>query len=63
MDEKIIVDNGIIITKEIIRKRQKNISEICYKRCYEDQSCFRNVFKKYTGLTSADYRKQFTFTI
>jgi YesN/AraC family two-component response regulator len=37
--------------------------EICYKTGYEDQSYFRNVFKKYTGLTPVDYKKQFTFRV
>jgi len=49
------------LAKELLENDRLAVKEICYETGYEDQSYFRNVFRKYTGLTPADYRKQFTF--
>lgn len=49
--------------KELLENDRLSVKEICYETGYEDQSYFRNIFKKYTGLTPADYKKQFTFPV
>ena len=51
------------LAKKLLENDKNSVSEICYKTGYEDQSYFRNVFKKYTGLTPVDYKKQFTFRV
>lgn len=51
------------LAKKLLEKDKNSIQEICYETGYEDQSYFRNVFKKYTGLTPVDYKKQFTFRL
>ncbi|WP_439585674.1 GlxA family transcriptional regulator [Dyadobacter bucti] len=51
------------LAKKLLENENTSIKEICYETGYEDQSYFRNVFKKYTGLTPADYKKQFTFQL
>ncbi len=51
------------LAKSLLEKDKIAVKEICYETGYEDQSYFRNVFKKYTGLTPADYKKQFTFSL
>lgn len=51
------------LAKELLENDRLAVKEICYETGYEDQSYFRNIFKKYTGLTPADYRKQFTFVL
>lgn len=51
------------LAKELLENDRLSVKEICYETGYEDQSYFRNIFKKYTGLTPADYKKQFTFVV
>ncbi|MFY8033099.1 MAG: GlxA family transcriptional regulator [Flexibacteraceae bacterium] len=49
------------LAKKHIEDDTISIKEICYEIGYEDQTYFRNVFKKYTGLTPSEYKKQFSF--
>lgn len=51
----------IEFAKKLLEHGKVTVKNICYETGYEDQSYFRNVFKKYTGLTPIDYRKAFTF--
>jgi transcriptional regulator GlxA family with amidase domain len=51
------------LAKKLLENDKTSVKEICYETGYEDQSYFRNVFKKYTGLTPVDYKKQFTFMV
>jgi transcriptional regulator GlxA family with amidase domain len=51
------------LAKKMLENDKNSVKEICYQTGYEDQSYFRNVFKKYTGLTPVDYKKQFTFSV
>jgi transcriptional regulator GlxA family with amidase domain len=51
------------LAKKMLESDKITIKEVCYETGYEDQSYFRYVFKKYTGLTPADYKKQFTFML
>jgi transcriptional regulator GlxA family with amidase domain len=51
------------LAKKLLENDKNSVREVCYETGYEDQTYFRNVFKKYTGLTPVDYKKQFTFTL
>ena len=51
------------LAKKMLESDKISVKEVYYETGYEDQSYFRDVFKKYTGLTPVDYRKQFTFMI
>jgi YesN/AraC family two-component response regulator len=47
------------IKKELELSR-KNINEIIFDIGYNDINAFRNVFKKYTGMSPVDYRKKYS---
>lgn len=49
--------------KKLLENTMTSIKEICYETGYEDHTYFRNIFKKYTGLTPVEYKKQFTFQV
>lgn len=51
------------LAKKHIEDDTISIKEICYEIGYEDQTYFRNVFKKYTGLTPSEYKRQFSFQV
>lgn len=51
------------LAKKLLENDKTPIKEICYETGYEDQSYFRNIFKKFTGLTPVDYKKQFKFQL
>lgn len=51
------------LAKKLLENDKTPVKEVCYETGYEDQSYFRNIFKKYTGLTPVDYKKQFTFQV
>lgn len=53
----------IELAKKLLEQDRVTIKNICYETGYEDQGYFRNVFKKYTGLTPLDYKKSFTFAV
>ncbi|HET6999672.1 MAG TPA: helix-turn-helix domain-containing protein [Puia sp.] len=41
----------------------KHINEILYDIGYNDMNAFRNIFRKYTGMTPADYKKKYKLTL
>jgi len=51
------------LAKKLLENEKTSVKEICYETGYEDQSYFRNVFRKFTGQTPAEYKKQFTFMV
>jgi signal transduction histidine kinase/ligand-binding sensor domain-containing protein/DNA-binding response OmpR family regulator len=46
--------------KELILEDSLNFSEITYKVGYSDSAYFTRIFKKYTGKTPGEYKKEFT---
>ncbi|MCC5916410.1 MAG: helix-turn-helix domain-containing protein [Cryomorphaceae bacterium] len=46
--------------KKQLENNLKNINQIMYEVGYNDQSAFRKIFKKMTGLSPQEYRKRFT---
>ncbi len=53
----------IELAKKLLEQDNVTVKNICYETGYEDQSYFRNVFKKYTGQTPIDYKKSFSFFV
>ncbi len=49
--------------KNRLEEDRESIKEIGYRTGYEDLNYFRDVFRKYTGLSPAEYRKQFSFRV
>jgi transcriptional regulator GlxA family with amidase domain len=49
--------------KQLLESDFKSIQEICYAVGYEDLPFFRNIFKRYTGLTPKDYRQRFAVEV
>jgi len=47
------------MSKRMIEKGNRSIEEIAFQIGYENSSSFRKVFKKYSGLSPAEYRKTF----
>lgn len=47
--------------KSLLEEDNMSIKEIGFKIGYDDQSHFRQTFKKYTGLTPTEYKNRFTF--
>lgn len=45
--------------KKALEKSEENITTLMYDAGYNDIKTFRNVFKKYTGLTPQDYRRKY----
>ncbi|MGE0734737.1 MAG: GlxA family transcriptional regulator [Alphaproteobacteria bacterium] len=45
--------------KEMLEHGPASIQSVCSKTGYEDIAFFRNVFKRHTGMTPAEYRKRF----
>ena len=45
--------------KVFMRDKTLNMNEIAYKLGYDDYSHFSKIFKKYEGLSPADYRKKY----
>ena len=45
--------------KKSLEMNRKNISEVMYEVGYTDLKAFRNIFKKITGLSPADYRSRY----
>jgi transcriptional regulator GlxA family with amidase domain len=46
--------------KQLLENRYKSVQEICYKVGYEDVPFFRNVFKRYAGLTPKEYQQRYS---
>jgi len=53
IDELIVLE-----AKVLLYQSHLTISEISYELGIEDSSCFGRMFKKYTGLTPGDFRRQ-----
>lgn len=49
--------------KKLLEGGNENIKEISYSTGYEDINYFRDVFKKYTGLTPQQYKKMYSFSL
>lgn len=47
--------------KKELESGEINISQISYATGYEDLNFFRQIFKRYTGLTPSQYQNQFSF--
>jgi transcriptional regulator GlxA family with amidase domain len=45
--------------KELLELGAQSIQAVCVKTGYADAAFFRNVFKRHTGMTPAEYRKRF----
>jgi len=45
--------------KKQFESSRKNVTEIMYEVGYSDSKSFRNVFKRFTGLTPVDYRNKY----
>lgn len=48
--------------KRQLEASRKNISEVMYEVGYNDTKAFREVFKKYAGITPIDYRNKYAST-
>jgi transcriptional regulator GlxA family with amidase domain len=48
--------------RQLLETDYKSIQEVCYEVGYEDMPFFRNVFKRYTGLSPAEYRQRYAST-
>jgi AraC-like DNA-binding protein len=46
------------IAKEMLRNTAQSVGEIAFLTGFSEQSAFNRAFKKWTGLTPSDYRKQ-----
>jgi len=47
--------------KQLLEAGKDNIKEVSFSTGYEDLNYFRDVFKRYTGLTPQEYRRMFLF--
>lgn len=45
--------------KKLFERSGKNVNEVMYEVGYNDPKSFRTVFKKFTGLSPADYRNRY----
>lgn len=45
--------------KKDLESTRKNVTEVMYEVGYSDTKSFRNLFRRFTGLTPVDYRKKF----
>lgn len=59
---KFIQQIKIEAAKQQLEKTNKTVNEILYSIGYNDNKSFRNLFKKFTGLTPTDYRKKYQST-
>ncbi|HLT73147.1 MAG TPA: helix-turn-helix transcriptional regulator, partial [Cyclobacteriaceae bacterium] len=55
---EIIETRKLIEAKNLLSSTQKNISEIGFELGYNDKAYFTNVFKKRTGQTPSEFRKE-----
>jgi transcriptional regulator GlxA family with amidase domain len=46
--------------KKVLEKSPKNISSLMYEVGYNDSKAFREVFKRFTGLTPQEYRSKYS---
>lgn len=54
----IITEIRVMEAKKLLSKKQLNIKEITYKIGFNSQNYFSRVFKKYTGFSPTEYKKQ-----
>ena len=45
--------------RQLLETDYKSVQEVCYEVGYEDMPFFRNVFKRYTGLSPTEYRRRY----
>jgi transcriptional regulator GlxA family with amidase domain len=48
------------IAKKDLEAGRKNVNEVMFDTGYNDAKAFRNVFKKYTGMSPIDYRNRYS---
>ena len=46
------------IAKELLSNGEMNVKEVCYKVGYNDPNYFSKVFKKYEGVSPANFKMQ-----
>lgn len=46
--------------KKDLESTRKNVTEVMYEVGYSDTKSFRNLFRRFTGLTPVDYRRKFS---
>jgi YesN/AraC family two-component response regulator len=46
--------------KELLERSDLAVQNVCSKIGYEDVAFFRNLFKRHTGMTPAEYRNRFS---
>ncbi len=46
--------------RELLETGTSSIQAVCSKIGYEDIGFFRNLFKRHTGMTPAEYRERFS---
>ncbi|HEX5778673.1 MAG TPA: helix-turn-helix domain-containing protein [Xanthobacteraceae bacterium] len=49
----------ISAAKELLERGTLSVHDVCARIGYEDVAFFRNLFKRYAGMTPADYRSRF----
>ena len=45
--------------KRELEKGHKTVNEVMFEVGYQDNKAFRNVFRKYSGMSPSDYRLKF----
>jgi transcriptional regulator GlxA family with amidase domain len=45
--------------RQLLETDFKTVQEVCYEVGYEDMPFFRNIFKRYTGLSPREYRQRY----
>ncbi|WEK38248.1 MAG: helix-turn-helix transcriptional regulator [Candidatus Pseudobacter hemicellulosilyticus] len=58
---ELIRDRVLLEAKRLLTNAKMSVTEIAYELNFQDNSYFNRFFKKYTGSTPDDFRKQFPF--
>jgi len=45
--------------RQLLETEYKSVQEVCYAVGFEDMPFFRNIFKRYTGLSPTEYRRRY----
>jgi AraC-like DNA-binding protein len=49
------------LAKRLLEEGKESVKEVSFTTGYEDLNYFRDIFKRYTGLTPMEYKRQFSF--